>query len=136
MLHVTRPVRWDSDHVVTFNEDVVLIAQEIVRCQALDRVHMGLDFFDASINRIGAYVIGTRAAQQAMLYALLEPVEVLKKYENAGKNFERLALQELMKSKPFGAIWDYYCQREGVAVAEDYIARIQRYETEILARRS
>ena len=136
MLHVTRPVRWDSDHVVTFNEDVVLIAQEIVRCQALDRVHMGLDFFDASINRIGAYVVGTRAAQQAMLFALLEPVEALKKYENAGKNFERLALQELMKSKPFGAIWDYYCQQEGVAVAEDYIARIQRYETEILARRS
>jgi len=136
MLHVTRPVRWDSDHVVTFNEDVVLIAQEIVRCHALDRVHMGLDFFDASINRIGAYVVGTRAAQQAMLYALLEPVEVLRNHENAGEYFERLALQELMKSKPFGAIWDHYCQQEGVAVAEDYITEIRRYETEVLTQRS
>jgi len=135
MLHVTRPVRWDSDHVVTFNEDVVLIAQEIIRCQALDRVHMGLDFFDASINRIGAYVVGTRAAQQAMLYALLEPLAVLRKYENEGKNFERLALLELMKSKPFGAIWDYYCQQEGVPVAEEYLAEVQAYEEQVLSKR-
>ncbi|TFH22186.1 MAG: L-rhamnose isomerase, partial [Bacteroidia bacterium] len=135
MLHVTRPVRWDSDHVVTFNEDVVLIAQEIIRSNALDRVHMGLDFFDASINRIGAYVVGTRAAQQAMLYALLEPLDVLRIYENDGKNFERLALLELMKSKPFGAVWDHFCLLEGVPVAEDYIAEVQAYEEEVLSKR-
>ena len=135
MLHVTRPVRWDSDHVVTFNEDVVLIAQEILRANALDRVHMGLDFFDASINRIGAYVVGTRAAQLAILYALLEPLDTLRTYENEGKYFERLALLELMKSKPFGAVWDYFCMKEGVSVAEEYIAEVQAYETEVLNER-
>ncbi len=136
MLHVTRPVRWDSDHVVTLNDDVVLIAQEIIRSDAFDRVHMGLDFFDASINRIGAYVIGTRAAQQAMLYALLEPLDTLKAYEDEGKNFERLALMELMKSKPFGAVWDYFCMKEGVPVGEEYIAEVQAYEKEILSKRN
>jgi L-rhamnose isomerase len=135
MLHVTRPVRWDSDHVVTFNDDVVLIAQEIIRSEALDRVHMGLDFFDASINRIGAYVVGTRAAQMAMLYALLEPLAVLRKYENEGKYFERLALLELMKSKPFGAVWDYFCLQEGVPVAEEYLAEVQAYEELVLSKR-
>jgi L-rhamnose isomerase len=135
MLHVTRPVRWDSDHVVTFNEDVLLITQEIVRSHALDRVHMGLDFFDASINRIGAYVVGTRAAQKAMLFALLEPLELLRKYEEEGKNFERLALLELMKSKPFGAIWDYFCLQEGVPVAEEYITEVQAYEKNVLSKR-
>jgi L-rhamnose isomerase len=135
MLHVTRPVRWDSDHVVTFNEDVLLIAQEIVRSRAFNRVHMGLDFFDASINRIGAYVIGTRAAQQAMLYALLEPLDTLMEYENEGKNFERLALLELMKSKPFGAVWDYYCMQEDVPVGEAYITEVQTYEKEVLSKR-
>jgi len=92
LLHVTRGVRWDSDHVVIFNDEIQLIAQEIVRCKALNRVNIGLDYFDASLNRIGAYVVGTRAAQLAFLYALLEPLEMLKKYEEAGKNFERLAL--------------------------------------------
>lgn len=132
MLHVTRPVRWDSDHVVTFNEDVLLIAQEIIRANLIDRVHMGLDFFDASINRIGAYVVGTRAAQQSMLFAMLEPVDTLKEYENQGKNFERLALLELMKSKPYGAVWDYFCLQEGVPVGEDYITAVQEYEEEVL----
>ncbi|MDF1575381.1 MAG: L-rhamnose isomerase [Bacteroidales bacterium] len=135
MLHVTRPVRWDSDHVVTLNDDILLIAQEIIRSGAFKRVHMGLDFFDASINRIGAYVIGTRAAQQAMLYALLEPRDTLLQYENEGKNFERLALLELMKTKPFGAVWDYFCRQEGVPVGESYIAEVQRYEKEVLSKR-
>ncbi len=135
MLHVTRPVRWDSDHVVTFNEDVVLIAQEIIRSNAIDRVHMGLDFFDASINRIGAYVVGTRAAQQSMLFALLEPLDTLRRYEDEGKNFERLALLELMKSKPFGAVWDHFCMQEGVPVAEQYISEVQAYESEVLSKR-
>jgi L-rhamnose isomerase len=135
MLHVTRPIRWDSDHVVTLNDDVLLIAQEIVRSNALKRVNFGLDFFDASINRIGAYVIGTRAAQQAMLFALLEPIELLREYEADGKNFERLAVMELMKTKPFGAVWDYYCMQEGVAVGESYIEEIQRYEKSELSKR-
>ncbi len=136
MLHVTRPVRWDSDHVVTLNDDVLLIAQEIVRADALERVHMGLDFFDASINRIGAYVVGTRAAQQAMLIALLEPVEKLREYEEKGRNFERLALMELMKTKPFGAVWDYYCLKAGVPVGEEFITAVQEYEKKELSERS
>jgi len=135
MLHVTRPVRWDSDHVVTLNDDVLLIAQEIIRSNAIDRVHMGLDFFDASINRIGAYLIGTRAAQQAMLYALLEPIDTLRTYEDQGKNFERLALLELMKTKPFGSVWDYYCLQEGVPVGEEYITEVQNYEQNVLSTR-
>jgi L-rhamnose isomerase len=135
LLHVTRPIRWDSDHVVTLNDDTLLIAQEIVRCNALDRVHMGLDFFDASINRIGAYVVGTRAAQQAMLFALLEPRSLLLAYEEKGQFFERLAMLELMKTKPFGAIWDYYCMRNEVPVAQDFIKDIQLYERNVLSKR-
>jgi len=135
LLHVSRPVRWDSDHVVTLNDDTLLIAQEIVRCKALDRVHMGLDFFDASINRIGAYVVGTRAAQQAMLFALLEPAETLRKYEEDGRLFERLALLELLKTKPFGAVWDYYCMKHDVPVAQDFISDIQKYEKDVLSKR-
>jgi L-rhamnose isomerase len=135
LLHVTRPVRWDSDHVVTMNDDTLLIAQEIVRSGAMERVHMGLDFFDASINRIGAYVVGTRAAQQAMLFALLEPLPLLRKYEEEGKLFERLAMLELMKTKPFGAVWDYYCLKHDVPVAQDFIEDIQQYEKTILSKR-
>lgn len=135
LLHVTRPVRWDSDHVVTLNDDVQLIAAEIVRNNFLNRVNIGLDFFDASINRIGAYVIGTRAAQKAFLLAMLEPTKTLLKYEENGQNFERLALLEEMKSKPFGAVWDYYCLQEGVPAGEDYITEIQQYEKETLLKR-
>jgi len=135
MLHMTRGVRWDSDHVVIFNDEIQLIAHEVVRCNALERVHVGLDYFDASLNRIGAYVIGTRAAQLAFLYALLEPAETLRTYEDAGKNFERLALMEVMKTKPLGAVYDYYCLTGNVPVAEDYIADIQQYEKEVLSKR-
>ena len=135
LLHVTRPIRWDSDHVVTLNDDTILIAQEIVRCNALDRVHMGLDFFDASINRIGAYVVGTRAAQQAMLFALLEPRDILLEYEEKGQFFERLAMLELLKTKPFGAIWDYYCMKHDVPVAQGFISDIQQYEQAVLNKR-
>ena len=136
LLHVTRPIRWDSDHVVTMNDDTMLIAQEIVRCNALDRVHMGLDFFDASINRIGAYVTGTRAAQQTMLFALLEPRDMLLKWEENQNYWERLAMMELMKTKPFGAVWDYYCQKHDVPVSQDYISEIQQYEKDVLSKRS
>ena len=135
LLHVTRPVRWDSDHVVTLNEEVQLIASEIVRNDFIGRVNVGLDFFDASINRIGAYVIGTRAAQKAFMIAMLEPTSTLVKYEENGQNFERLALLEELKTKPFGAVWDYYCLQEGVPVSEDYIAEIQAYEKEVLSKR-
>jgi len=136
LLHVTRPIRWDSDHVVTLNEDIQLIASEIVRNDFLDRVNIGLDFFDASINRIGAYVVGTRAAQKSFLIALLEPTNTLKDFEENGQNFERLALLEELKTKPFGAVWDYYCQQENVPVAEDLIDDIQAYEKEVLIIRN
>ncbi|MGE0020307.1 MAG: L-rhamnose isomerase [Draconibacterium sp.] len=135
LLHVTRPIRWDSDHVVTLNEDVQLIASEIVRNNFLSRVKIGLDFFDASINRIGAYVVGTRAAQKAFMIAMLEPTKTLIELEEAGKNFERLALLEELKTKPFGAVWDYWCMTENVPVGEKYIAEIQQYEKEVLLKR-
>jgi len=135
LLHVTRGVRWDSDHVVTFNDEIQLIAQEIVRAKAISRVFVGLDFFDGSLNRIGAYVVGTRAAQQAFLFALLEPTDRIRVYEEAGKNFERLAMLELMKAKPFGAVWDYYCLINDVPVGMDMITEIQAYEKDILSKR-
>jgi L-rhamnose isomerase len=135
LLHVTRGVRWDSDHVVIYNDEIQLIANEIVRCNALKRVNIGLDYFDASLNRIGAYVVGTRSAQLAFLNALLEPFETLRKYEEAGQNFERLALLEIMKTKPLGAVYDYYCLINDVPVAQDYIGEIQKYEREVLSKR-
>jgi L-rhamnose isomerase len=135
LLHLTRPIRWDSDHVVTLNEEVQLIASEIIRNNYLDRVNIGLDFFDASINRIGAYVIGTRATQKAFMIALLEPTTKLKELEERGQFFERLALMEELKTKPFGAVWDFYCLQENVAVGEDFIAEIQQYEKDVLSRR-
>jgi L-rhamnose isomerase len=135
LLHVTRGVRWDSDHVVIFNDEIQLIAQEIVRCNALNRVNIGLDYFDASINRIGAYVIGTRAAQLAFLFALLEPTDKIRAYEEAGQNFERLAIFELLKTKPFGAVYDYFCLINNIPVGADYIAEIQQYEKDVLSKR-
>ncbi len=135
LLHLTRGVRWDSDHVLTFNDELVLIAQEIVRAKALKRVNIGLDFFDASLNRIGAYVIGTRSAQMAFLFAMLEPTAKLVEFEETGKTFERLSWLELMKSLPFGAVWDYYCLKSGVPVGQDYIEEILKYEKEVLGKR-
>ncbi len=135
LLHLTRGVRWDSDHVLTFNDELLLIAQEIVRAKALNRVNIGLDFFDASLNRIGAYVIGTRSAQMAFLYALLEPLKTLVKFEEEGKNFERLSYLELMKSRPFGAVWDYYCMMNKVPVGLEYIEEIREYENMVLSKR-
>jgi L-rhamnose isomerase len=135
LLHLTRGVRWDSDHVLTFNEELLLITQEIVRCKALNRVNIGLDFFDASLNRIGAYVIGTRSAQMAFMYSLLEPHKTLVRFEEQGKNFERLALLELLKTKPFGAVYDYYCLINKIPVGQDYIDEISKYEKEVLRKR-
>lgn len=135
LLHLTRGVRWDSDHVLTFNDELVLIAQEIVRAKALKRVNIGLDFFDASLNRIGAYVIGTRSAQMAFLFSMLEHTAKLVEFEETGKTFERLSWLELMKSLPFGAVWDYYCLKSGIPVGQDYIEEILKYEKEVLGKR-
>ena len=135
MLHVSRPIRWDSDHVTILNDDVAELAKEIVRAGALDRVHVGLDYFDASINRIGAYVIGIRATQKAFLQALLEPLASLRAYEENGRYFERLALLEEAKSLPWNAVWDYFCLKNNIAVGEDYIAEIQQYEREVTSKR-
>ena len=136
MLHVSRPVRWDSDHVTIINDETLDLAKEIVRCDALDRVNIGLDYFDGSINRIGAYVIGTRATQKCLLQALLEPIDTLRGYEAAGKGFERLALLEESKSMPWGAVWDEFCRRSGVPVGESFITDIEIYEKEVLSKRN
>ncbi len=135
LLHVSRGVRWDSDHVVTLTDDLQAIMQEIVRCDALARVHIGLDFFDASINRIGAWVIGTRNALRALLMALLEPRELLRQYENDGDYTGRLALLEELKSLPFGAIWDQYCLLQEVPVGMAFMDDIRDYERRVLANR-
>jgi len=136
MLHVSRPVRWDSDHVTILNDDVTELAKEIVRADALNSVHVGLDYFDASINRIGAYVIGIRATQKAFLQALLEPISQLRKFEENGQYFERLALLEESKNLPWNAVWDYFCLKNNVPVGEDYIGEIQQYEKEVTSKRN
>ena len=135
MLHVSRPVRWDSDHVVILDDELQHLTQEIVRADAMDRVHVGLDYFDASINRIGAYVVGVRATQKAFLLALLEPIEKLRAYEANGQNFERMALLEEMKSLPWGDVYNYYCLKKGITAGEAYIADIQKYEKEVTLKR-
>ncbi|MDL2309635.1 L-rhamnose isomerase [Parabacteroides sp. OttesenSCG-928-B22] len=136
MLHVSRPIRWDSDHVVILNDEISELAKEIIRADALNRVHVGLDFFDASINRIGAYVIGIRSTQKAFLQGLLEPIALLREYEANGQYFERLALLEEAKGLPWNAVWDYFCLKNNIAVGEDYIAEIQQYEKNVTSKRS
>ena len=135
LLHVSRPVRWDSDHVTIMNDDTMDLCKEIVRCDALNRVHVGLDYFDASINRIGAYVIGSRATQKCLLQALLEPLHLLREYESKGQGFERLALLEECKSLPWNAVWDMFCLKHGVPVGESFIAEVQKYEAEVTSKR-
>jgi L-rhamnose isomerase len=135
MLHVSRPVRWDSDHVTIMNDQTLDLFKEIVRADALNRAHIGLDYFDASINRIGAYIIGTRATQKCVLSALLEPVKTLRKYEDEGKWFQRLALQEEDKSLPFGAVYDYFNLSNGAPVGEEFIGEIEKYEANVTSKR-
>ena len=135
LLHVSRPVRWDSDHVTIMNDETLDLCKEIVRCGALGRVHIGLDYFDASINRIGAYVIGSRATQKCLLQALLEPLPALRRYEADEKGFERLALLEEAKSMPWNAVWDMFCMRNGVPVGEEFIAGVEEYEAEVTSKR-
>jgi L-rhamnose isomerase len=121
--------------VVILNDDLTDLTREIIRCNALDRVHIGLDYFDATINRIGAYVTGTRATQKALLMALLEPTEMLMKYEDNDQLFERFALQEELKSLPWQAVFDYFCMKNDIPVGRDYIPEIQRYEIEVTSKR-
>lgn len=135
LLHVSRGVRWDSDHVVTFNDELQAIMQEIVRGGYLDRVHIGLDFFDASINRIAAWAIGTRNVVKALLAALLEPTESLQQLERDGDCTARLALMEEQKTMPLGAVWDRYCQVSDVPVGADWLENVRQYETDVQSLR-
>lgn len=135
MLHVSRPMRWDSDHVTIMDDSTLELCMEITRCNALDRVHIGLDYFDASINRIGAYVIGARATQKSILRGLLEPVDKLSELELTNRNFQKLALMEEAKAMPFGDVWNMFCLRNNVPVAADFISDIERYEKEVTSRR-
>ena len=136
LLHVSRGVRWDSDHVVTLTDELQAIMQEIVRGGYLQRVHIGLDFFDASINRIAAWVIGSRNTLRALLLALLEPRDLLCRYEAEGDFSSRLALLEELKGMPSGAVWDYYCHQQGVPVGVGFMDAVKAYETTVLARRA
>lgn len=135
MFHFSRPIRWDSDHVIIKNDELDAMTQEIVRANALNKVNIGLDFFDASINRIGAYVVGTRAAQISFLHALLEPTEKIREYENAGKGFEKLALLEGAKLMPFNDVWNYFCLKNDVPAGHEYIKDIEEYEQNVLSKR-
>ncbi|MGE7921769.1 L-rhamnose isomerase [Viridibacillus arvi] len=135
-LHVSRPVRWDSDHVVILDDELKEIAIEIVRNDALDKVAIGLDFFDASINRVAAWTIGTRNMIKALLYALLMPHDLLKRYQDEGNYTARLALLEEFKTYPFGAVWDQYCAKMNVPVGEKWLEEVEKYEREELFKRT
>jgi len=136
LLHVSRGVRWDSDHVVILSDELRAIAQEIVRGEYLNRVHIGLDFFDASINRVAAWVIGTRCMLKALLMALLEPTEKLKHAEADGDFTWRLAMLEELKTLPFGAVWDYCCMKSDVPVADAWIKEVKNYEAKVTSKRT
>ncbi len=136
LLHVSRGVRWDSDHVVILSDELRAIGEELVRHDFLGRTHIGLDFFDASINRVAAWVIGTRCMIKSLLIALLEPTARLRAAENAGDNTTRLACLEELKTLPFGAVWDYYCEKQGVPVGSAWIGEVKEYEKKVLAARA
>ena len=135
LLHVSRGVRWDSDHVVTFSDDLGSIALEVVRGDYLDRVHFGLDFFDASINRIAAWVIGARNLLKALLFALLEPSKMLRDAEDSGDFTTRLALMESFRTLPFGAVWDRYCRARGSPTDFEWLAAVKAHERDVLSKR-
>ncbi|MFC3771351.1 L-rhamnose isomerase [Paenibacillus sp. GCM10012303] len=135
LLHVSRPMRWDSDHVVILDDELLDIAKELVYGDLLGKTHIGLDFFDGSINRVAAWVIGTRNTIKALLRAMLTPAEALKQAELDGDYTTRLALTEEFKSYPFGAVWDYYCAKSGVPVREQWLAEVKSYERDVLLKR-
>jgi L-rhamnose isomerase len=136
LLHVSRPVRWDSDHVVLFDDPTVAIAQEIVRSNGLKKVHVGLDFFDASINRVAAWVIGTRNFRKALLFALLEPREAIAQAERRFDFTSRLALMEEAKSLPWPAVWEYYCVTKNVPYGSEWLDSVRKYESDVLSKRA
>ena len=136
MLHVSRPVRWDSDHVVIFDDALVRITRSLVRDDLLSKTNIGLDFFDATINRVAAWVIGARSTQKALLQAMLAPIDDLKKAENEYDFTKRLAVTEELKSFPFGAVWDEFCQRNNVPVGLDWMDEIRRYEKDVQFKRN
>ena len=135
MLHVSRPIRWDSDHVTLMDDGTLDLFSEIVRAGALERVHYGLDYFDGAINRIGAYIIGSRAAQKCMLRALLEPTDIIRKYELEGKTAQVLTYLEEAKAMPWGAVYDEFCERNNVPVGESYLKEVEAYEKEVTSKR-
>ena len=135
LLHVSRGIRWDSDHVVILSDELQAIAHEVIRTEYLDRIHIGLDFFDASINRIAAWVIGTRNVLKAMLFILLEPQELLRNCETSGDYTGRLAMLEELKTLPMGAVWDYYCLQNEVPTSRAWLGEIRDYERETLQAR-
>ncbi|MHA1338685.1 MAG: L-rhamnose isomerase [Promethearchaeota archaeon] len=135
LLHLSRGIRWDSDHVVIQNDDLLNILHEIARIKAFDKVHLALDFFDASINRIGAWVTGARAVLKTTLISLLEPTEYLREIEECGNFFKRLAYLEEMKSMPYGAIWDFYLLKNNVPIGKDWVEAVMKYEEEVLKKR-
>ncbi|MUG67498.1 L-rhamnose isomerase [Paenibacillus campinasensis] len=135
LLHVSRPMRWDSDHVVTMDDELIEIGRELVRNGLLEKTFIGLDFFDGSINRVAAWVIGTRNTIKALLRAMLEPTEALRQAEHKGDYTTRLALLEEFKSYPFGAVWDYYCAKMGVPVREQWLEEVKAYEQQVLVQR-
>ncbi|MHA2007038.1 MAG: L-rhamnose isomerase [Promethearchaeota archaeon] len=136
MLHISRGIRWDSDHVVILSDELIQLTEEIVRSREMDKIYLGLDYFDASINRVGAWVIGTRAVQKSLLYALLQPWDVIKEYEENGKYFQRLVFLEELKTFPFGAVWDYFCLKNKIPVGYSWVEIIENYEeTELKKRR-
>ncbi|MDN3702353.1 L-rhamnose isomerase [Vibrio artabrorum] len=134
-LHVTRPVRWDSDHVVTLNDEVKEIAKELVRTDSLDKIYLGLDFFDASINRVAAWVLGTRNMQKALLEAMLMPHDKLTELQDKGDFTQRLVLMEELKTYPMGDIWNYFCELNDVPANEDWFRAIEVYEQDVLFKR-
>jgi L-rhamnose isomerase len=135
LLHVSRGIRWDSDHVVILNDDLKAIAEELIRGDYLHRVHIGLDFFDASINRLAAWIIGVRAMLKALLAALLEPIQKLRDAENSGDYTSRLAMLEEIKTLPLGAVWDHYCETMNVPVGRAWLDEVKKYEKDALAKR-
>ena len=135
LMHVSRPIRWDSDHIVIFNDDVKNVFLELVRGNAIDKAYIALDFFDASVNRIGAWTIGLRASQKALLYAVLDPSDLLKELELAGDGAGKLAVMEEMKTMPFGAVWDYYCTLQNVPVGAGWIDDMRDYEKNVTSKR-
>ncbi|MCK5157445.1 MAG: L-rhamnose isomerase [Spirochaetales bacterium] len=136
LLHVSRPMHWDSDHVVVLNDDIRFLGEELVRCGKLDKIHIGLDFFDATLNRVGAWVTGTRAALKGLMIAMLQPIDKLVEYEEAGNYYGRMGLSEQLKSMPFGAVWDMYCMRNGVVQENRVVPEVFTYEKNFLQKRN